>query len=237
LVVGGRFGVVVDAGERDHVQRPVELAVAAAVQSAPALLSAGGVEGAGTGERGEGRFACHPVGVAAGDEQLRGADRSDAAFGEQGGGDLAEDLEESAIHLHYLVAQSLGPPRKPVQDGVADIRARSQPSRRSREPLTAERPKALGQMLGSGDDERAQLVEGGRARLDGDSTLEQEQAQLFAPSTTARKAEPLAVSSRRAANAASIKSLLPRRRSWRRGRSHSQTVTPARSRKRTSPAP
>jgi len=48
---------------------------------------------------------------------------------------------------------------------------------------------------------------------------------------------PSPASSRRAANAASIKSLLPRRRSWRRGRSHSQTATPARSRKRTSPAP
>jgi len=48
---------------------------------------------------------------------------------------------------------------------------------------------------------------------------------------------PSPASSRRAANAASIKSLLPRRRSLRRGRSHSQTATPARSRKRTSPAP
>jgi len=33
LVVGGCFGVVVDAGERDHVEGPVELAVAAAVES------------------------------------------------------------------------------------------------------------------------------------------------------------------------------------------------------------
>jgi hypothetical protein len=32
-----------------------------------------------------------------------------------------------------------------------------------------------------GNDERAELVEGGRARLDSASTLEQEQAQLFAP--------------------------------------------------------
>src|SRR5438552_9983639 len=80
LVVGGGFGVVVDACERDDVQRPVELAVAAAVQSVPSLLSAGGVEGVGAGECGEGGFVRHPVGVAAGDEQLRGADRSDAAF-------------------------------------------------------------------------------------------------------------------------------------------------------------
>ena len=39
------------------MQGAVELAVAAAVESVASLQSAGGVEGAGAGERGEGRFS------------------------------------------------------------------------------------------------------------------------------------------------------------------------------------
>jgi hypothetical protein len=118
LVVGGCFGVMVDAGEGDDVQGPVQLAVAAAVQSVSSLLSAGGVERAGAGECGEGRFARHAVGVAAGDEQLGGADGSDAAFLEQIGRDLGEDADEPAVDLLYLVAESLDPPAKPAQDAV-----------------------------------------------------------------------------------------------------------------------
>jgi len=48
------------------------------------------------------------VAVAAGNEQLRGAGRSDAGVDEQSGGDLAEAVEESAIDLDQLVAQWLG---------------------------------------------------------------------------------------------------------------------------------
>jgi hypothetical protein len=84
------------------------------------------------------------------------------------------------------------PAAEPVQDRGADVGTWAEPRRRPREPLAAELAKALTQRLGSGNDERAQLVEGGRARLDGASTLEQEQAQLFTPSAAARKAEPVA---------------------------------------------
>jgi hypothetical protein len=106
--------------------------------------------------------------------QLRGADGSDAAFLEQSGRELGEDLEQFAVDLEHLMAESLGPAAEPLQDGGADIGTWPEPRRRSRQPLAAELAKTHTQRLGSGDDERAQLVEGGRARLDGASTLEQE---------------------------------------------------------------
>jgi hypothetical protein len=46
-------------------------------------------------------------------------------------------------------------------------------------------------MIGSGHQE-CQLVEGGGARLQGAAPLEQEQAQLFAPSSAAGNAQALA---------------------------------------------
>jgi hypothetical protein len=46
------------------------------------LLAAGGVDGRGARECREGGLAGHSVGIATGDEQLRRADCSDAAFAE-----------------------------------------------------------------------------------------------------------------------------------------------------------
>jgi hypothetical protein len=94
--------VVVDAGEGDDVQRPVELAVAASIQAVPPLLPAGGVDRAGAGECGEGRLARHPAGVAAGNEKLRATDRPDAALLEQLGRELAEERGESMLGLGDL---------------------------------------------------------------------------------------------------------------------------------------
>src|SRR5206468_9587008 len=80
LVVGRRFAVVADTGERDHVQGAVQLAVAAPVQSVALLLPARSVDRARAGEGGEGGLACHARGITAGDDQLSGADRPDAAL-------------------------------------------------------------------------------------------------------------------------------------------------------------
>jgi hypothetical protein len=74
LEVGGRFGVVKDPLEGDQAQRPVELAVAAAVQPVASLFAARGVDRARAGQRGEGGLAPHPLAVAARDEELGGAD-------------------------------------------------------------------------------------------------------------------------------------------------------------------
>ena len=67
-----------------------------------------------------------------------------------------------------------------------------QPSGRAGESLPGERSQTLAQLIGSGDQERAQLVEGGVARLHGAAALEQEQAQVLAPTTAAGKAQALA---------------------------------------------
>ncbi len=53
LVVGAGLVVVADSLEGDDVQRPVELAVAAAVETVAALLATRGVDRAGAGERRE----------------------------------------------------------------------------------------------------------------------------------------------------------------------------------------
>jgi hypothetical protein len=60
--------VVADPLQSDDVERPVELAVAAAVQAVPSLLAARGLDRARAGERGEGGLASHAARVAARDE-------------------------------------------------------------------------------------------------------------------------------------------------------------------------
>src|SRR6266498_3318251 len=47
------------AGERDHVEGGVQLPVAAAVEAVPLLAAAGGIDGAGAGEGGEGGLGAH----------------------------------------------------------------------------------------------------------------------------------------------------------------------------------
>jgi len=77
-------------------------------------------------------------------------------------------------------------------DAVHDLAAGPKPSRCAREELPGERAETLAHVIGSGDKGRAQLVEGGVARLHRAAALEQEQAQVLAPTTTAGKAQPLA---------------------------------------------
>jgi hypothetical protein len=101
-VVGGGFGVVAGAGERDDVERAVELAVAAAVEPVALLAGAGGVDGAGAGEGGEAGFAVHAGGVAAGDHELGGADGADAALVQQLGDELLDARAEFGVELVRL---------------------------------------------------------------------------------------------------------------------------------------
>jgi hypothetical protein len=103
FVVGGGRGVVADSGERDDVERPVELAVTAAVEPVASLLATGGVDRTRAGERGEGCLARHPARVAARDEQLGAADRSDAALLEQIRRRLGEERSQCALGLGHFV--------------------------------------------------------------------------------------------------------------------------------------
>jgi hypothetical protein len=52
--------------------------------------------------------------------------------------------------------------------------------------------QTLAHVLGGGEEDSAQLVEGGGACLHGAATLEQKQAQVLAPTASARKAQALA---------------------------------------------
>src|SRR5262249_22724502 len=87
------------------------------------LLATRGVDGTGAGERGEGRLASHSVRVVAGDEQLSGADRPDAAPLEQLRGDLGEQGSASTLDLRYLLRESLHALAEPPQRRVAHPRA------------------------------------------------------------------------------------------------------------------
>ena len=108
-MVGGCLGVV-DALQGDHVQRPVELAIAAAVESVAVLFAAGGVDGGGARECCEGGLAGHSAGIAAGDEQLCRAHCFDAALAEQVRRRVGDDDSEAAVDFGDLVGQALDRP-------------------------------------------------------------------------------------------------------------------------------
>jgi hypothetical protein len=164
---------VADALERDDVERPVELAVAAAVEAVAALFAARGVDGARAGECGEGSFASHSAGIAARDEQLSTADRSHAAFVEQTWCDLGDKSSEGVLGLCHLPRESLHATAEPSHDAVRDLGARPQPSGSTSEFVSGEGSQARADVIGSGDKDRAQLVQGRVTRLHGAAALEQ----------------------------------------------------------------
>jgi hypothetical protein len=96
------------------------------------------------------------------------------------------------LGLCNLPGESLDPAAEPAQNLLGDVCVWPKPGCCSRESFTGERPQTLARLVGSGNEEGAQLVERCRARLHRASTLEQEQAQVLAPAATARKAEPVA---------------------------------------------
>src|SRR4051794_15308118 len=114
---------MVDSCERDDVECPVELAVAAAVEPVALLLAARGVDRAGAGERGEGCLASHPAGVAARDEQLGAANRPDAALLEQSGRDLGDECSQCTLGHRDLARKALDMPAQPPQNAVHDLAA------------------------------------------------------------------------------------------------------------------
>jgi hypothetical protein len=149
------------------------------------------VDWAGACERGEGCLASHPAGVAARDEQLGAADGSYAALLEPIGRHFGQQLGECSLGLGHLLRESLG---TPAAGAGRRSRALAAPAadRCLGESFPGERSQALAHVLGSGDHERAQLVEGGVSRLHGTAPLEREQAQILASTTAAGKAQALA---------------------------------------------
>jgi hypothetical protein len=111
------------------------LAVAAAVQAVALLLSAGGVDRAGAGQGGEGRFACHSLRVAARDEQLCAADGSDAGFGAQIGCELGDQGGEATLNLCHLLGEAFDATPEPAQHAGGGVRACPLASGRAGESL------------------------------------------------------------------------------------------------------
>jgi len=116
LVVGSRLTIVADAGERDHVQGAIQLPVAAAVEAMTPLAPARGIDRAGAGERRKGGLAPHAGGIAAGGDQLRRADGTNSALGQQLGNELADDRLELGFQLRQLGLELLHPSSEPTQD-------------------------------------------------------------------------------------------------------------------------
>ena len=146
VAVGACFGVAAEAGAGDHVEGRVELSVAAAVEPVAAAGAAGGFDGAGAGERGEGSLVSHPLGIAAGDDELGGADGSDAAFGEQVGDECGDDSLELGLELCELAREQSCASGEPVQDRDQDALAfvsRAQPRAALGEFVALERVKSL----------------------------------------------------------------------------------------------
>lgn len=121
-MVEGGLGVPAAAVERDDVEGAVELSVAAAVEPMTLSLAARCLHGAGAGQCGERRFAFHSLGVAAGDDELGGADGADAAFGEQVRHEFADDRFELPVELVDLAAQLLCSQGDPTQHRDRDGR-------------------------------------------------------------------------------------------------------------------
>ena len=115
LVVGAGLCVVADPVEGGHVESPVELAVAAAVESVTLARSAGGLDGADTGERGKGGFTAYAARVGSGDEDLAGADWADARLFEQLRAERAGELGELAVDRGEFLLEQHDPFREPAQ--------------------------------------------------------------------------------------------------------------------------
>lgn len=108
LALRGALGVVVagllvttHAGDRHGVKGPVEVSVAAAVESVPGPLPAAGFQRGGAGQGGEGGLAADPTSMRPAHEQLRGDNGPDSGLGEQGrsGRVLPEQGHQFGIEL------------------------------------------------------------------------------------------------------------------------------------------
>ena len=191
MVVGRGRGVVVDALESDYVQRPVELAITAAVEAVAVLLAAGRVDRRRACQRGEGRLGRHPVWISAGDNELRRADRADAAFCEQLWCDLGHQCGEAAVDLGDLLGQALDPPTDSPQHVGDQIRARAKLGCFSGELLFGQRRQLVAERFRRGHHEATELVHRSLTRPHSAATLDQQKPQLLPLATAVRDTQPL----------------------------------------------
>jgi hypothetical protein len=139
--------------------------------------------GLGAGEGGEGGLAGHPGGIAAGDDELGGADRADAALGEQLGHERRQDRLQLAVELGELGVEVEHAPAEPAQHAAHDrllALAPAQARGRVGELLARLSLQAGAQPRGRGHDQRLQLVERRGAGADRAAPLEQQKTQILA---------------------------------------------------------
>src|SRR6266536_5716203 len=103
------------SSDEDHVQRPVEPAVAAAVESVADRLTGGGGDRGAAGESRERGLVSDPAAVRPGDQDLRGCERTDTGLVEQLRRQLACQRLDLAFELALLNGQCLDAPGESAQ--------------------------------------------------------------------------------------------------------------------------
>ena len=180
-------GVAADAREGDGVQGGVGLAVATAVESMPAGLARGGRERVDSAKGGEAGLVPHPFGIAACCDEQGGCDvGADAELLEQGRGRGCGDRGDCGPELVDLVVEVLPPAGGGTQPQLARFswlvsRCGGALSRAAGHLLPKGALVEVGtEVLGCGDQQRAEEIRGLGAGLDRRASGCAQLAQSFA---------------------------------------------------------
>src|SRR5215213_8387663 len=158
--------------ERQHVQRPVCVPVASAVEAVANRLARGGLKRGHAAQAGEGRLALKPFGVVSDGDQQRGC-RVGAHTAQRGeGGDvLGHQPPDLLLQFGYLLGKPLvatgdGPHRQLGRGPHLVGKATRTEARRGGDQLGRGKTAQFRlEFFRRGDEQRAQLVRGLRARL------------------------------------------------------------------------
>ena len=168
------------------MQGPVELSVAAAVESVPDGVAAAGGDGGDAGEGGECGLAADPAGVGPGDEELGGGDHADAGQVEQFGAGGHDELLEVGFVLggFGLEEQGTAGGGADRRDGGAVLDAvagqGAEPGAAVELLVGGAAAQLVAQRCGRVHDQRLELADGFGAADDGAVSGGEQDAQGFA---------------------------------------------------------
>src|SRR5437667_5735873 len=177
VVLGCR--VVLAAVQDDGVQGAVELPVAAAAESVPCRLAAGGGDRGDASEASESGLGAQPAAMRPGDDQLRGDDRADAWLVEQRGRECAYMGEDLPFQLGRFAgccidSASEASQDEPCRELIGSCRARAAKAATALEqPTGREHAQLLAEPVRGGDDHAAKLSERFASHVDGASTCDE----------------------------------------------------------------